>query len=386
VAFAGPVGGNERSLLFPVEFQVFQKDTASQARCGELALAHGRVPTPVFMPVGTQATVKTVPTWELEELEVSMILANAYHLALRPGDDVVREMGGLHSFMSWERPILTDSGGFQVFSLPDLRKVTEGGVRFRSHIDGTEIFLTPERCIEIQANLGPDVIMQLDECAPFPAERDVVAEAMRRTVGWAARCKAAHRRPDQALFGVVQGGTFADLRRECADRLCALDLDGYAVGGLSVGEGPVLMREALENTAPRLPESKPRYLMGVGLPEDIVEAVARGVDMFDCVLPTRCGRSGLAFTSTGRVKIKKSAHRLSDRPLDENCDCPACTRFSRAYLRHLFHTGEVLGLHLLSVHNIRYYTRLMFQAREAIKTGTFGAFRRSVAAIPVEET
>ena len=350
-----------------------------------MALAHGRVPTPVFMPVGTQGTVKTVPPWRLDALGVPMLLANAYHLALRPGDELVHEMGGLHTFMGWSRPILTDSGGFQVFSLPDLRRVSEGGVRFKSHIDGREIFLTPERCVRIQQNLGADVIMPLDECAPYPAERDVVEHAMRRTVGWAVRSREAHRRADQALFGIVQGGTHRDLREECADRLAALDLDGYAMGGLSVGEGPVLMREVLEYTMPRLPWAKPRYLMGVGLPEDLVEAVARGVDMFDCVVPTRSGRNGLAFTSRGRVKIKNAAHRRSRRPLDDGCDCPACARFSRGYLHHLFRANEMLGLHLLSVHNVRYYTRLMERMRDAITSGTFAAFRAEVRAIPVEE-
>ena len=368
-----------------MQFQVLSRDPGSAARRGRLTLAHGEVDTPVFMPVGTQATVKTVPPWTLKELGVSMVLANAYHLALRPGDGLVRDMGGLHAFMGWGRPILTDSGGFQVFSLRDLRRVSEGGVRFVSHIDGSEIFLTPERCIEIQNNLGADVIMQLDECAPYPAEKEVVRRAMERTLGWAARCREAHGRKEQALFGIVQGGTYRDLREECADRLAGMGLDGYAVGGLSVGEGPTLMREALEITTPRLPRDRPRYLMGVGLAEDIVEAVSRGIDMFDCVIPTRSGRNGLAFTSRGRVKIKNAVHRDSKRPLDEDCDCPACARFTRAYLHHLFRADEILGLHLLSVHNIRYYMRLMDRVREAIAEGRFAALKARILSIPLEE-
>jgi len=350
-----------------------------------MTLAHGVVETPLFMPVGTQATVKTVPPWTLKELGVSMVLGNAYHLMLRPGDAVVRDLGGLHKFMGWDGPILTDSGGFQVFSLQDLRKVMEGGVAFVSHLDGREVFLTPERCMEVQNNLGPDVAMQLDECAPYPSEREVVWRAMERTIGWAARCQQAHKRTDQALFGIVQGGTYRDLREECADRLAGLGMDGYAVGGLSVGEGPGLMKEALEWTTPRLPEDRPRYLMGVGLPEDIVEAVARGVDMFDCVIPTRSGRNGLAFTSGGRVKIRNARHERSEEPLDAACDCPACKRFSRAYLRHLFVADEILGLHLLTIHNIRYYIRLVEQIREAVRCGRFEEFRSRILSIPVEE-
>ena len=369
-----------------MEFEVLARDTGSRARVGELRLAHGTVRTPVFMPVGTQATVKSVPPWSLGEAGATMVLANAYHLALRPGDDLIRDLGGLHAFMDWRRPILTDSGGFQVFSLPALRKVTDDGVRFASHIDGRMIDLTPERCVEIQSNLGADVIMQLDECAPYPAEREAVARAMERTVLWAERCRAASRRPDQALFGIVQGGTCPDLRAECAERLVALDLPGYAIGGLSVGEGPTLMRETLDVTTPLLPEGKPRYLMGVGLPEDIVEAVARGVDMFDCVIPTRSGRNGLAFTSRGRVKILNARHRDSRLPLDPACDCPTCRRFTRAYLRHLVRAKEILGLYLLTIHNIRYYTRLTERLRDAIAAGRFAECRKETLSIPMEET
>lgn len=368
-----------------MKFSVLREDPLSAARLGRMELAHGTVDTPVFMPVGTQATVKSVPPWTLKELGATMVLANAYHLALRPGDDVVRDLGGLHAFMGWDRPILTDSGGFQVFSLPELRAVTEGGVRFSSHIDGTELFLTPERCMEIQRNLGPDVAMQLDECAPYPSDKETVRRAMERTLAWAARCRAAELAPGQALFGIVQGGTYPDLRAECADRMAGLGLEGYAVGGLSVGEGPALMRETLDITVPRLPKDRPRYLMGVGLPEDLVEAVARGVDMFDCVIPTRSGRNGLAFTSKGRVKIRGAAHRFSRAPLDEACDCPTCRRFCRGYLRHLFVAGEMLGPHLLSLHNIRYYVGLMERVRAALGTGRFEDIRNETLAIPVEE-
>ena len=368
-----------------MDFQVTGTDSGSAARAGELRLGRGLVETPVFMPVGTQATVKAAPPWAVEEAGATIVLANAYHLALRPGDELIRDLGGLHEFMGWRGPILTDSGGYQVFSLPRLRRVTDEGALFASHVDGKEIFLTPERCVEIQNNLGADVIMQLDECAPYPADRDVAARAMERTVVWARRCQEAHVRGDQALFAIAQGGTYQDLRVECAERLKAMGFPGYAIGGLSVGEGAVLMRETLDTTAPLLPADRPRYLMGVGLPEDIVEAVARGVDMFDCVIPTRSGRNGLAFTSRGRVKINNARHRDSRLPLDEACDCPTCRGFTRAYLRHLFRAKEILGLHLLTIHNIRYYTRLMERVRESILAGRFAEYRREVLSIPLEE-
>jgi queuine tRNA-ribosyltransferase len=358
------------------EFRILAQDPDTGARAGEFVTPHGTVPTPVFMPCATQGTVKTLTPAHLEEIGVQMILANAYHLGLRPGAELVAQMGGLHRFMGWSRPILTDSGGFQVFSMADLRTISEGGVLFKSHLDGREIFLTPERCIEIQNRIGADVIMPLDECAPFPSEKAPARAAMERTVGWAGRCKAAHRREDQALFGIVQGATYPDLRRECADRLAALDFPGHSIGGLSVGEGGDLMVEMTALTVARLPPAKPRYLMGVGRPEDIVACVAQGVDLFDCVLPTRCGRNGLAFTTRGRVKMRNKAHRADERPLDPLCDCPACRRFSRAYLRHLFQAGEMLGLTLLSLHNLRYYMRLMADMRQAIIENRFRAFRK----------
>ena len=356
------------------EFRIVAQDPETGARAGELVTPHGVVPTPAFMPCGTQATVKTLTPDHLEEAGVEMLLCNAYHLGLRPGDELVARMGGLHRFMGWPRPILTDSGGFQVFSMADLRTVSEGGVVFRSHLDGKEIFLTPERCVEIQNNLGADIIMILDECPPFPTTEAVARAAMERTIGWAARCRAAHRREEQALFAIVQGCTYPDLRSECADRMTAMDFPGYAIGGLSVGEGHDLMLKMISCTVPRLPRRKPRYLMGVGLPEDIVAAVKLGMDLFDCVIPTRCGRNGLAFTSLGRVKVRNLAYRADERPLDPACDCLACRRFSRAYLRHLLTAGEVLGLTLMSLHNVRYYVRLMAHMREAIVAGRFGAF------------
>jgi queuine tRNA-ribosyltransferase len=357
------------------EFRILAQDPETGARAGEFVTPHGVTPTPLFMPCATQGTVKTLTPGQVEETGAEMILANAYHLGLRPGAERVAQMGGLHRFMGWSKPILTDSGGYQIFSMADLRTISEGGVLFRSHLDGREIFLTPERCIEMENQIGADVIMPLDECAPFPCEKAPARAAMERTIGWAGRCKVAHRRGDQALFGIVQGATHPELRRECADRLAALDLPGYSIGGLSVGEGLDLMLEMTARTIERLPPAKPRYLMGVGRPEDIVACVAQGVDLFDCVLPTRCGRNGLAFTTRGRVKVRHTAHQADERPLDPSCDCLACRRFSRAYLRHLFQAGEMLGLTLLSLHNLRYYMRLMAEMRRAILEGRFREFR-----------
>ena len=366
------------------EFRILAQDPDTGARAGEFVTPHGTVPTPVFMPCATQGTVKTLTPAHLEEIGVQMLLANAYHLGLRPGAEQVAQMGGLHRFMSWSKPILTDSGGYQIFSMADLRTISEGGVLFKSHLDGHEIFLTPERCIEMENLIGADVIMPLDECAPFPSEKAPARAAMERTVGWAARCKAAHKdgrsrapgHAEQALFGIVQGATYPDLRCECADRLAALDFPGHSIGGLSVGEGLDLMVEMTARTVERLPPAKPRYLMGVGRPEDIVACVEQGVDLFDCVLPTRCGRNGLAFTTQGRVKVRNTAHRADERPLDPFCDCLACRRFSRAYLRHLFQAGEMLGLTLLSLHNLRYYMRLMAEMRQAIIERRFREFRK----------
>jgi queuine tRNA-ribosyltransferase len=367
------------------EFRVLAQDPETGARAGEFLTPHGAVPTPLFMPCATQGTVKTLTPAHLEEIGVQMVLANAYHLFLRPGAEEVARTGGLHRFMSWSKPILTDSGGYQIFSMAELRTISEGGALFKSHLDGREIFLTPERCMEVENLIGADVIMPLDECAPFPSEKTPARAAMERTVGWAARCKAAHRREDQALFGIVQGATYPDLRGECADRLWPLDFPGHSIGGLSVGEGLDLMLEMTARTIERLPPAKPRYLMGVGRPEEVVACVAQGVDLFDCVLPTRCGRNGLAFTSRGRVKVRHAAHRADDRPLDPLCDCLACRRFSRAYLRHLFRAGEMLGLTLVSLHNLRYYMRLMAEMRRAILEGRFAAFRKEFSGGASEE-
>jgi len=363
-----------------MQFRVMARDVASAARCGELMTPHGAVETPAFMPVGTQATVKTLTPRQLRDAGVGILLCNAYHLMLRPGAERIAALGGLHAFMGWPGPILTDSGGFQVFSLADLRRVEAAGVRFRSHVDGAEWFLTPERCMEVQRMLGGDIVMTLDECVAYPAEKHRAAEAMERSLAWAARCRGAPLDEGQALFGIVQGGTFRDLRLECADRLQGIGFDGYAVGGLSVGEGPTLMREVLAYTAPALPEERPRYLMGVGLPEDLVDAVALGVDLFDCVIPTRNGRNGLAFTSVGRVKIRHLEHADSPKPLDAACSCYTCRHFSRGYLRHLFQAGEVLGLTLLSLHNVHYFQRLMAAIRRAVREGRFSDLRDAVKA------
>jgi queuine tRNA-ribosyltransferase len=372
--------------------------TDGLARAGELVTAHGVVETPVFMPVGTQATVKTLTPEQLLAADVPMVLANTYHLHLRPGEDVVAALGGLHRFMNWPKPILTDSGGFQVFSLAELRRITETGVRFRSHIDGATVELTPESVVEIQAKLGADVIMPLDECTAFPTTKEYAREAMERTAGWARRSLAAysaeaastakagrHRSAVQGLFGIVQGATYADLRVACARRLAAMDFAGYAIGGLSVGEGSQVMNEMVDVTLPELPTDKPRYLMGVGPPGDLLSAIARGIDMFDCVLPTRNGRSGFAFTHAGVIRLKNARHARSDQPIDQDCSCPTCTGFERGYIRHLFQAGEILGMTLVSLHNVAYFSRLMRDARRAIVEGRFDRFRREFGESQIEE-
>jgi queuine tRNA-ribosyltransferase len=330
------------------------------------------------MPVGTQATVKGITPEQLLATGSRMILANTFHLALRPGEDVVGRAGGLHRFMGWDGPILTDSGGFQVFSLASRNRVTDSGVTFRSHIDGSLLELTPGRATAIQEALGADVAMCLDHCPSLPASRSVIADAVRRTIAWARRCKDAHRRADQALFGIVQGGTHADLRGECAEALRAMDFDGYAVGGVSVGERRDEIRQALAMTTHLLPADRPRYLMGVGRPQDILDAVATGIDLFDCVMPTRNGRNATCFTESGTVKLRNAVHRNDFRPIDEGCACPACRRFSRSYLRHLFLAKEMLGPILASIHNLTYLHRLTGRIREAISVGRFVQLRLEV--------
>jgi queuine tRNA-ribosyltransferase len=351
--------------------------TDGVARRGRLKTAHGSVETPVFMPVGTRASVKGITPEQLNAAGAKLILANTYHLALRPGDELIRDLGGLHRFMGWDGPILTDSGGYQVFSLAELRRISDEGVVFRSHIDGQILELTPERAVRIQENLGADIIMCLDECAPGDAEEDRVREAVRRSIHWATRCQAAHQQADQALFGIVQGGLNLNLRRECAEALARLEFPGYALGGFSVGESPEQMQSALPECASLLPINKPRYLMGVGRPEDILAAVAAGIDMFDCVLPTRNGRNASAFTRNGPLRLRNARHRRDSAPLQSGCQCYTCRHFSRAYIHHLFQVEEMLGPTLLSIHNLAFYLRFMAEIQEAIASGRFSAYREN---------
>lgn len=353
-------------------FGITVEATDGAARAGRLATWHGSVPTPLFMPVATLASVKGVDIGRVAETGAGMILANTYHLHLRPGEAVVEQGGGLAAFMGWTGPTLTDSGGFQVFSLARQVKVTEQGALFRSHLDGSAIDLTPETAVRIQERLGADVAMQLDEVVALPADRKRVEGAMRRSLRWAERCLAARTRREQAMFGIVQGGLEADLREESAAALARLPFEGYAVGGLSVGEGPEAMVQALRATTPHLPADRPRYLMGVGQPQDIVEAVAAGIDMFDCVLPTRCGRNSLVYTFAGQVRLRNARHATDQRPLEEGCPCLAC-RHSRSYIRHLFLAGEMLGPVLASIHNLTFYQRLMARLRAAIVAGELAA-------------
>ena len=345
-----------------------------RARAGTFSTPHGPIHMPAFAPVGTLANVKTLEPRDLTELGAELILANTYHLYLRPGHELIERFGGLHQFMGWDGPILTDSGGFQVFSLADQRKLDDDGVTFRSHIDGSTHRFTPERVMEIEQALGPDIAMVLDEC-PDPLEREYNVAALARTHRWAERCKAAHIRPDQALFGIVQGGVFPDLRLESAAFLSALDFPGYAVGGLAVGETKEQMYAILDETCPALPAHKPRYLMGVGTPEDVIEAVYRGIDMFDCVLPTRIARNGAVFTPTGRVNLRNAQFAEDHAPIQEDCTCYTCRTFSRAYLRHLYKAGEVTALRLGTIHNVHFMLDLMRRIRAAIVAGTYDAFR-----------
>lgn len=360
-----------------MQYQVQQSDRHSKGRTGLLTTGHAEIKTPAFMPVGSLGPVKGLEPEDLQSLGFRLILNNAYHLYLRPGHKIVADMGGLHAFTGWPGAILTDSGGFQIFSLAKLCEVTDEGVTFQSHIDGSTHFITPEKAIEIEEALGADIIMVLDQCKALPAGREIIRESVRRTQLWAERCQASRRRTDQALFGIVQGGLEADLRVASARELVRLGFDGYAIGGLSVGEDKSDMYAMLDVTVPELPESKPRYLMGVGHPEDLLEGVARGIDLFDCVVPSRHGRTGSLFTTTGRVVIKQAQYAEDERPIDPDCGCPVCRRYSRAYLHHLFMVKEMLGARLNTIHNLWYFSELMRRIREALVEGTFPEFRES---------
>lgn len=361
-----------------VRYELIKTCRQSGARLGRLHTPHGTIETPVFMPVGTLATVKTMSPEELKEMGAHIILSNTYHLYLRPGADLVEEAGGLHAFMNWDRSILTDSGGFQVFSLSHMRKIEEEGVAFRNHLNGDKLFMSPEKATHIQNQLGADIIMCFDECVSYPADRQYVEESVARTTRWAERCLKAHRRPhDQALFGIVQGGMYPDLRRISAKDLVSLDFPGYAVGGLSVGEPKEVMNHILEETTPLLPANKPRYLMGVGSPDAIIDGVIRGIDMFDCVLPTRIGRNGTTMTSQGRLVVRNAQFARDFSPLDPECDCYTCRHYTRAYIRHLLKCGETLGIRLTTYHNLYFLLRLMDQIREAIRQDALLDFREA---------
>ncbi|MEN3370886.1 MAG: queuine tRNA-ribosyltransferase [Verrucomicrobiota bacterium] len=377
-------------------FELIGTAGKSKARRGRLTTGHGVIETPAFMPVGTQGSVKAVSPDELRALQAQIILGNTYHLFVRPGLDVIRHFGGLHRFMNWDGPILTDSGGYQIFSLAKLRKITEEGVSFQNHLDGTPTFISPEIAMEIQAALGSDIAMVLDECPPWPCEYDYAARSLEMTHRWAARCKnvAAGVSPavrvdlagetpaatPQLVFGIVQGGTFEELRRSSAQALSAMDFDGYAIGGVSVGEPEPEMMSAVEWSEPYLPANKPRYAMGLGTPPQLIELIARGVDMFDCVLPTRLARNGTAFTATATLNLKNAEFTMQTGPIEENCSCPACRDFSRGYIRHLVKSEEILGLRLLTLHNLHFYLNLMSRTRCAIDEGSFAAFRAQFVA------
>ena len=350
----------------PFSFELIKTCKQSGARLGVLHTPHGDIHTPVYMPVGTQACVKAMTSREMEEIGTQILLSNTYHLHLRPGEELVRKAGGLHRFMDWNHPILTDSGGFQVFSLAGLRKITEDGVSFRSHLDGSSRYLSPEVSMRIQEALGSDIAMAFDICSPYPTDHSGAEKAMRTTHRWAERCKKAHRREDQALFGIVQGAFFADLRVESAKTLADMDFPGYGIGGLSVGEPKPVMYEMLEAIEPHMPREKPRYLMGVGTPDCFLEGVIRGVDMFDCVLATRIARNGTVFTRKGRLVIRNKTSAEEFFPIEEDCDCYACRHYTRAYIRHLLKAGEITGARLCSIHNLRFLIRMMEEVRQAI--------------------
>jgi len=359
-----------------VTYRLLKKDHLTRARRGVLETPHGTVQTPVFMPVGTAATVKAMRPEEVKELGAEIILSNTYHLYLRPGHEIIKEAGGLHRFMNWNGPILTDSGGYQVFSLGDLRKISEDGAEFRSHIDGSYHMLSPEKSVEIQTALGSDIMMAFDECTPYPADREYVKQSLERTSRWLARCRDAHKNTEkQSLFGIMQGGMYHDLRKQSAQEIVKMDLPGYAIGGLSVGEPRELMCEILDGCVDLLPEDRARYLMGVGTPDYLFEGVERGVDMFDCVLPTRIARNGTALTSHGQINIKNAKFTRDFTPLDPECDCYTCRNYSRAYLRHLFKAGEILSSMLLSNHNLYFLVKIMENIRKAIEEDRFSAYK-----------
>lgn len=360
-----------------LKYELIKKDKFSKARLGKIYTNRGIIETPIFMPVGTRATVKAMNVDELKEIGSQIILGNTYHLYLRPGQEIIRAAGGLHKFMNWDRPILTDSGGFQVFSLGAIRKITEEGVIFRSHIDGSKHFISPEKSMEIQNDLGSDIMMAFDECAPYPASYDYVKNSMERTIRWLKRCKEYHKNTEnQALFGIIQGGMYKDLRKISAIETCSMDLPGYAVGGLSVGEPKDVMVEYLNYTTEFMPEDKPRYLMGVGTPDYLFEAVEAGIDMADCVLPTRLGRNGTAITTYGKVVIKNAKYAKDFTPLDETCDCYACKNHTKAYIRHLMNVNEILGARLLSTHNLRFLLKTMENIRQAIREDRFLEYKK----------
>jgi queuine tRNA-ribosyltransferase len=398
-----PSGVEESLIEMQKDFELLATDSHSKARHGCLTTAHGKVDTPAFMPVGTQGSVKGVSPRELQELNAQIVLGNTYHLFVRPGLDVIKHIGGLHTFMNWDGPILTDSGGYQIFSLAKLRKITEEGVEFQNHIDGVRAFISPEIAMEIQTVLGSDIAMALDECVPYPCEYGYAAQSAEMTTRWAKRCKEwreqnAQRSTSNAqrsmkksinyqpstinslLFGIVQGATFENLRKESAQAIVDLDFDGYAIGGVSVGEPEEEMMRAVESAEPFLPENKPRYAMGLGTPPQLLELIARGMDMFDCVLPTRLARNGTAFTARGTVNLKNAEFTLERNPIEQNCACEACRGFSRGYIRHLIKAEEILGLRLITLHNLHFYLNLMNQARTEIEQGTFDQFRKAVVA------
>jgi queuine tRNA-ribosyltransferase len=364
--------------LTAVHLEILKEDARTRARLGKLHTPHGVIETPVFMPVGTQGTVKTITPEEIKEIGAGIILSNTYHLFLRPGHELIREAGGLHRFMNWDGAILTDSGGFQVFSLGDLRTIKESGVEFRSHIDGSRQFLSPEIATQVQMALGSDIVMAFDECAPYPCTHEYAKDSLERTTRWLKRCKETLTTTDrQALFGIVQGGMYEDLRRQSAAEITELDLPGYAIGGLSVGEPKEIMYEVLDYTVPLLPREKPRYLMGVGSPDALIEGVMRGVDMFDCVLPTRIARNGTAMTRYGKVIVRNAGSMHDFGPIDPTCDCYTCRNYSRAYIRHLIKAEEILGLRLMTIHNLRYLQNLMREIREAIKEDRLPEYRKT---------